>query len=211
MPKSLSRLAIRGTAGFFIGLAVWYGLSVPYARLLGSLSEFVIRAAERPAVTSITPIGSLLAVDRSDFRTPASSRRLAVESMDITFNFILLVTLFAVSERPFSDRNVFGFLGAATALVFVHNAAVVSFVEANYALNFGAWSTAHYGVVTRNFWAIAPYFYSTIGVHGSAFALWWLFRAPSSTPWPSVRQRTRRDTRETARGAHDAVQRHAPQ
>lgn len=182
MPKNLSTLAIKGTAGFLIGLAVWYGLAIPYARLLASVSEFVIQAAERPAITSITPMGSLLAVDRSDLRNSASEQRFAVETMDITFNVILLMTLFAMSARPLSDRNVFGFLGAATALFLVHAAAVVSFVEANYALNFGVWSAAHYGFVARHFWTVAPYFYSVIGVHGCAFALWWLFRVPSSSP-----------------------------
>lgn len=191
MPKNLSTLAIKGTVGFLIGLAVWYGLSFPYARLLGSVSEFVIRAAERPAITSITPMGSLLAVDRSDVRYTGSERRLAVETTDITFNVILMMTLFALSARPLSDRNVFGFVGAATALFLVHAAAVVSFVEADYALNFGVWSAAHYGVVARHFWTVAPYFYSVIGVHGSAFAIWWLFRAPSSPPLArAVRQRS---------------------
>lgn len=189
MPKNLSTLAIKGTAGFLIGLALWYGLAIPYARLLGSASEFVIRAAERPAITSITPMGSLLAVDRSDVRN--SEQRFAVETMDITFNVILLMTLFAMSARTLSDRNVFGFLGAATALFLVHVAAVVSFVEANYALNLGAWSAAHYGVVARHVWTVAPYFYSVIGVHASAFALWWLFRAPSTLP-PAQQARTSR-------------------
>ena len=182
MPRNLFRLASKGAAGFLIGLAMWYGLAAPYAKLLASVSEFVVRVAERPPVTSITAIGSLLAVDRRDFPTPPSEGRAGIETMDITFNVILLTTLFAASSRPFSDRNVFGFLAAATLLAFVHVAAVVSFVKADYALNFGAWSAAHYGVVSRNFWAAAPYFYSIVGVHAAAFALWWIFRAWSTAP-----------------------------
>ncbi|HVR42388.1 MAG TPA: hypothetical protein VMS56_02985, partial [Thermoanaerobaculia bacterium] len=96
-----------------------------------------------------------------------------MESKDITFNFILLVTLFAASGRALSDRNVFGFVGAAVALVFVHVAAVVAFVKAYYALSFGPWSESHYGFVARNFWGAAPYFYSVVGVYGFAVALWW--------------------------------------
>jgi hypothetical protein len=179
--KDLLKLAGKGAAGFLIALAAWLWLSVPYTRLLASLSEAVIRLAERPVVTSIIPQGTLMVVDRMDFPPSPSSVRLAVESTDITFNFILLTTLFAASGRALSERNVFGFIGAAFALFFVHVAAVVSFVKAEYALNLGAWSALHYGLVARKFWGAAPYFYSVVGVYGFAFALWWLFR-PSSIP-----------------------------
>jgi hypothetical protein len=188
--KSLFKLAAKGAAGFLIALAAWWGLSVPYTLLLASVSEAVIRLAERPAVTSITPQGTLMVIDRSDF-PPSPSGQLAVESTDITFNFILLMALFAARDRALSDRNVFGFVGAAVALVFVHVAAVISFVKAYYALSFGSWSALHYGFVARKFWGAAPYFYSVVGVYGFAFALWWLFR-PSSVPasnQPSHRRR----------------------
>ncbi len=181
MRKSLFKLAGKGAVGFLVALAVWLGLSAPYTRLLAGLSEAVIRVAERPAVTTITADGTLMVVDRSDFPAPPGAMKLAVESKDITFNFILLTTLFAASRIALSDRNVVGFLGAAAALVLVHVAAVVAFVKNDYASNFGVWSETHYGVVSRSIWGAAPYFYSVIGVHGFAFALWWLFR-PSSLP-----------------------------
>jgi hypothetical protein len=193
LPKNLSPVVLKGAIGFLIGLAVWGGLSVPYTRLLASLGEAVIRLAERPPVTSITPQGTLMVIDRTDFPSSPSSVQLAVESTDITFNFILLITLFAASGRALSDRNVFGFVGAAVALVFVHVAAVVAFVKADYALNFGPWSTLHYGFVARNFWGAAPYFYSVVGVYGFAFALWWLFcPSPDSIPQQSPPARAAR-------------------
>ncbi|MBK5258764.1 MAG: hypothetical protein JJE51_04165 [Thermoanaerobaculia bacterium] len=179
MPKDLWKLVLKGAIGFLIGLAVWSGLSQPYTRVLASLSETVIRLAERPAVTSITADGTLMMVARSDVPTSPSSGSFAVESTDITFNIILLVTLFAASSRAFSDRNMFGFAIAAIALVFVHVAAVVSFVEAWYAGSFGSWSAAHYGFIAKRFWEAAPYFYSLVGTYGSAIAIWWLLRAPS--------------------------------
>lgn len=185
MRKSLLKLAGRGAVGFLIALAAWLGLSVPYTRLLASVSEAVIRLVEWPPVTSITPQGTLLVIDRTDFRRSPASGQLAVESTDITFNFILLMTLFAASGQALSDRNVFGFVGATVALVFVHVAAVVAFVKAYYALSFGPWSALHYGFVARKFWGAAPYFYSVVGVYGFAFGLWWLFR-PSPEPSSSM-------------------------
>ena len=198
MRKNLSRLVLKGVVGFLIGLAVWGGLSVPYTRLLASLSETVVRLDESPPVTSITAHGTLMMVDRSDFPRSPSSVRLGVESTDITFNLILLMTLFAASSRALSDRNVFGFVGAAVALVFVHVAAVVSFVKAYYALSFGPWSTSHYGFVARHFWGAAPYFYSVVGVYGFAVALWWLFR-PSSQSTPKQPGHARQTPRTSQR------------
>jgi hypothetical protein len=189
--KSLLKLATKGAVGFLFALAVWLWLSIPYTQLLASMSEAVIRLAERPAVTFITPQGTLMVINRSDLRPPPSTGQLAVESTDITFNFILLMALFAASTRALSDRNVYGFVAAAVALFFVHVAAVVSFVKAYYALSFGSWSALHYGVVARKFWGAAPYFYSVIGVYGFAFALWWLFR-PSSVPASNQPSRPRR-------------------
>jgi hypothetical protein len=188
--KNLSPLVLKGAAGFLIGLAVWGGLSVPYTRLLASLSETLVRLNEHPPVTTIIPQGTLMMVDRSDFPPSPSSVRLGVQSTDITFNLIVLMTLFAANSRALSDRNVFGFAGAAAALVFVHVAAVVSFVKAYYALSFGPWSASHYGFVARHFWGAAPYFYSVVGVYGFAVALWWLFRPSSqSTPKQPVHAR----------------------
>jgi magnesium-transporting ATPase (P-type) len=177
--KNLWRLVLKGAVGFLVGLAIWAGLSVPYTRLLASLSQTVVRLDERPPVTSIIPDGTLMVVDRRDLPPPPSGR-LGVQSTDITFNLILLMTLFAASSRALSDRNVFGFAVAAVALVFVHVAAVVSFVKAYYALSLGAWSASHYGFVARHFWGAAPYFYSVVGVYGFAIALWWLFRPTQS-------------------------------
>ena len=194
MRRNLLRLAVKGAAGFLIALATWLWLSVPYTRLLASLSEAVIRLAERPPVTSITPRGTLMVIDRADFPPSPSSVRLAVESTDLTFNFILLMTLFAASDRALSDRNVFGFVGASVSLIFVHVAAVVAFVKDYYASNFGPWSALHYGFVARRLWGAAPYFYSVVGVYGFAVALWWLFRPPAS-PSPQRAWRGRKGPR----------------
>lgn len=177
MRKYASRALLNGAIGFSLGLAVWYGLSEPYTRLLAALSESAIRVAERPAVTRITPQGTLMAIDRSDV-PPSASGQPGVASTDITFNFILLMTLFAARRGAFSDRNVSGFAGAALLLVFVHIAAVVAFVQMFYVEAYGESVASRYGTVARHFWGSAPYFYGIIGVYGSAVALWWLLRAP---------------------------------
>lgn len=180
----------RGATGFLIALAIWYGASIPYARLLASMSEVCLRISERPAITSIVPRGTTLAVVRRDFRPPPSGA-FAVESTDVTFNFILMTTLFAATRRVASDRNVFGFAAACAALFAVHVAAVVAFVKSYYAFSFGSWSTAHFGVVARSLWGAAPFFYSVVGVYAFPFALWWLLSGDGSETSRSPRARRR--------------------
>jgi hypothetical protein len=180
--KDASRILLNATVAFVVALALWRGFAVPYTRLLARLSQALIRISESPAVTSIRPQGTLMVVERSDIALDPSAVRLAVESTDITGNFILLVTLFAATRRVMSDRNVFGFAGAILVLVGVHTAAVIAFVQADYATRFGVWSATHYGSVARALWVAAPYFYSVVGVYGAAFALWWLFRGETLSP-----------------------------
>lgn len=174
MLKNLWPNLAKGATGFLLGFVVWWALSAPYARLLASLSESLIRVAERPAVTCLIADGTELTIDRDDF--PRTSPRPALLLMDLTANIILLTTLFSVTRKPLGDRNVPRFLLACLALLLVHIAAVVVNVQSIYALRLGPWSAQHYGPVARNLWGASAHFYSIVGVFGAPFALWWLLR-----------------------------------
>ena len=194
MLKNLWPNLAKGAAGFLAGFVVWWALSTPYARLLASLSESLIRAVERPPVTHVIADGTELTIDRDDF--PRASPRPGLLLMDLTANIILLTTLFAVARRPLNDRNVRGLLLASLSLVVVHVAAVVVNVQSIYALRLGPWSERNYGPVARNFWGAGAHFYSIVGVFGSAFALWWLFR-PSPDQAMGQRPRNRKHAKNT--------------
>lgn len=174
MPKNIWPSLAKGATGFLLGLAFWWAFSSPYARLLASLSEPLIRMAERPPVTRLIADGTELTIDRTDFG-PGSSRP-GLMLMDMTANFILLATLFAVNRRALSDRNAAGLVLASLALVVVHVAAVVTNVQSIYALRLGPWSARHYGPIARNVWGAGAHFYTLVGSFGAGFALWWLFR-----------------------------------
>jgi hypothetical protein len=176
--KNLWPNLAKGAIGFILGFVLWWALSTPYARLLAGLSEPLIRLAERPPVTHLIPEGTELTIDRDDF--PRASPRPGLLLMDITANIILLTTLFSVTRKPLSDRNVRGLVLASLALIGVHVVAVIVNVQSIYALRLGPWSARNYGPVARNFWGAAAHFYSLVGLFGAAFALWWLFRP--STP-----------------------------
>lgn len=180
MPRSLWPALGKGAAGFLAGFALWFALSAPYARVLAWLSEPLLRVFERPSVTRLIPRGTELTIDRSDF--PRGGARPALALMKLTFNIILLTTLFAVNRKPLSDRNVLGFFLSSLVLVVVHVAAVVTNVQSIYALQLGPWSERNYGAVARNFWGGGAHFYTVIGVFGASFALWWLFRPALAVP-----------------------------
>jgi hypothetical protein len=186
--KNLWFALAKGAVGFFVGLALWLALSSPYASLMASLSEPLIRITEKPAVTRLIPRETELTIDRSDF--PRGAPRPGLALRDLTFNIILLTTLFAVNRKPLADRNVLGLLYASLALVVVHVAAVVANVQSIYALRLGPWSARNYGAVARNFWGGGAHFYTVIGVFGAAFVLWWLFRPPATPPVESSARRS---------------------
>lgn len=179
MRKSLWPKLAKGAIGLLIGIGVWFAFSGPYARVLAALSEPLIRVAERPRVTRLIPVGAEMTIERTDF--PRASPRPALRLMDITFNIMLLTTLFAVSSQPFGNRNITGFLVASAILVLAHVAAVVVNVQSIYALKLGPWSEQHYGAVARNLWGAAAHFYSVVGAFGVPFALWWLLRPPATS------------------------------
>jgi hypothetical protein len=174
LPKNLWPSLAKGAAGFLAGFILWWALSSPYARFLASVSETLMRFAERPPVTRLAADGTELAIDRDDF--PRASPRPGLLLTDLTANIIVLTTLFAVARHPLSDRNIVGLLLASLSLVVVHVIAVIVNIQSIYALRLGAWSERNYGPVARNLWGAGAHFYSVVGVFGTAFALWWLFR-----------------------------------
>jgi hypothetical protein len=129
-------------------------------------------------------------VDRSDF--DPRSKRPAISIRDLTFNFVLLTALFAAGKRPFSDRNMAGFLIAAVILGLTHVFGVVAEVMSIYVAKLGVWSTVHYGPFARNFWGVANHFYRLVLMYAIAFALWWIFRADGSGQAVQGRGRRRR-------------------
>jgi hypothetical protein len=187
LPRNLWPLALKGTIAFLVGLAIWAGLAQPYARVLAGASQLILRVTERPDVSTITTNGTLLVVARSDMRVSRTSGRFAVESRDLTFNIILLITLFGASRRALSDKNVFGFAAAAASLALIHIVAAVAYVKAYYAAIATA-PLSYLGMFAARFWEAAPFFYSVVGAYGFAVALWWLLR-PTSEAQPARTKR----------------------
>jgi hypothetical protein len=185
------RLVLKALVGFVAGLAVWALLSPLYDGVIATSAQAVIRTFEKPPVTHLrTGDDQYVTVDRSDF--DPRSKRPAIPLRDLTFNFVLLAALFACSKRPFSDRNIVGFLIASLILAVTHVGAAITEVMSIYVAKLGLWSTVHYGSVARNFWGVANHFYRLVLMYAIAFALWWIFRGNDGEPRVKTKGRRRR-------------------
>lgn len=172
MRRNHWQTAAKALAGFFIGLLVWWGMGPSYATILAKSTEPVVRLAEEPPVTRLRSDDRNVIVNRTDF--PPTSARPGVPAHDLTFNLILLTTLFAANRGTFSNRNVAGFALALVLLYITHVLGLLAAIKSIYALQLGEWSRVHYGDMLRNFWAGAAHFYRLVGLYAFAFAIWWL-------------------------------------
>jgi hypothetical protein len=180
----------RGAIGFAIGLAIWIVLAPPYERVVAGAAELVLRLAERPAVTRLSPRPGEFILERADF--PPAAPRPGLPTADLHFNFVMLATLFALVSPLRPGRVALGL-----AILFaVHVLALCCQVESLYATRLGPWSEAHYGLFARNAWAAAFHFYQIAGRFAAPFAIWWPLGG-----WENEEERQERRGREGRREA----------
>lgn len=149
-----------------------------------------MRLFERPRATRLYAEDRRILVDRSDF--PSSSDRPSLPADDLTFDVILLLTLAATTKGLFRDRAVKGLALSCCVLFGLHVLALVAAVESFYAMQLGAWSTAHYGAFARNVWATAAHFWRLAGCFAAPFLLWWLLIRPAGVGAESFARPRRR-------------------
>jgi hypothetical protein len=185
------RLALRAFAGFVAGVVLWVLLSPVYDRAVAAGAESLMRSFEKPKVTRLRlAADNFTTVDREDF--DPRSKRPAISIRDLTFNIVLLIALFAALPRPFSDRNIGGFLVASVILGFTHVFGVITEVMSIYVAKLGLWSTVNYGEFDRNLWGVLNHFYRLVLMYAIAFALWWIFRDASIKPAAAKAKNKRR-------------------
>jgi hypothetical protein len=168
------RAALRVLLTFLVALVFWSVFSRTYERILAATSQTVLRAFERPAVTRLTAVSGSFRVERKDF--PPGSPRPGLPAADLHFNFVLLISLFALDPRPWEGGRVARILLATLALFLVHVIALILQVQSVYATALGPWSEVRYGAVARNVWGGAFHFYQIAGRFAAPFAIWWPLR-----------------------------------
>jgi hypothetical protein len=190
LPRIELRPALRAIAGFIAGVVLWTLLSPLYDRAVATGAQGILRAFENPKVTRLRLAEDhFTTVDRSDF--DPRSKRPAISIRDLTFNIVLLIALFAASPRPFSDRNIGGFLVACAALALTHIFGVIIEVRSIYVAKLGMWSTVNYTDFDRNLWGVLNHFYRLVLMYAIAFALWFMLRDAAATAPPAKKKRRR--------------------
>lgn len=191
MPRLEWRTALRAIAGFLVGLAMWVFLTPAYDKAVAAGAQAVMRVFENPKVTRLRPAGdNYVTVDRADF--DPRSKRPGIPVRDLTFNIALMTALFAVSKRPFSDRNIGGFLIALLLLYATHVFGTIGEVMAIYVAKLGMWSSVHYSDLERNVWGVLNHFYRLVLMYAIAFALWWIFRDPATEAAPAAAKKKKK-------------------
>lgn len=184
------RAVLRVFIAFLLAIVFWSAFSRPYERVLARSAELVLRAFERPAVTRLEAVSPGFRVERRDF--PPGSPRPGLPAADLHFNFVLLVSLFALDPRPWESQRVVRLLLAVLLLFLVHVAALVIQVQSVYATALGPWSAARYGAVARNVWGGGFHFYQIAGRFAAPFAIWWPLRRAERAEEPDAPRRPRR-------------------
>lgn len=170
---------------------MWVFLTPAYDRVISAGAQAVMRAFESPKVTRLRPAkDNHVTIDRADF--DPRSKRPAIPVRDLTFNIALMTALFAASKRPFSDRNIGGFLVALVLLACTHIFGTIAEVMAIYVAKLGMWSTVNYSDVERNVWGVINHFYRLVLMYAFAFALWWIFRDPAAEAAPAKAKKTKK-------------------
>lgn len=170
---------LRGIIGFAAGLALWVALTPGYNALLARAAQRTIRAFESPDVTMLRLKGREVLVFARDAGPGAN--RPGIPLYDLTFNIVLLTTLFATNHRWFETRNVVTFLLSMLVLMAGHLFALIAYVQDVYAS--GLAGPRQYSAMARSFWQHAIYFYRFLGQFALPLILWWTFAA-AADPMP---------------------------
>lgn len=166
----MTRKILRWVGGLALGLLVWIALGPIYHPIVDVVTGSAFKIVEHPNITSLEQDGNSVLVNRTDFDRRSPKPKLSVA--DLTFNIVLVVAL-AVGAGVDKRHRELRITAAVALMLLVHSGALYAKIMSIYALNLGPWSEANYGPFARNFWGITTHFYRFVGIHASAFLVWW--------------------------------------
>jgi len=166
----VTKRILRWVGGLALGLLVWVGLGPVYHPLVDFVVARTFNIVEHPNITSLEQNGNDVLVNRADFDRRSPKPQLSVS--DLTFNIVLVIAL-AVGAGMDKRKRELRISAAIAIMLLVHAGALYAKIMSIYALNLGPWSEANYGPFARNLWGISTHFYRFVGIHASAFLVWW--------------------------------------
>jgi len=164
------RRILQFVAGLIAGTLLWMWLAEPYNVLLARLTQPLVHIDARLRDAQLVARGDRIDVVSSTGTLPPGN----IPAVQLTFNVILLIALFASNKRPFSDRNARAFALSLLVVLLLHPVGAWIAVESTYATRAGEWSDAHYGAASSSIWLMAELFWRLTGMFGVAFGCWWV-------------------------------------
>jgi hypothetical protein len=151
---------------------LWLLLTPVYNRFLLGSAQNLVHLTEYPSVTDLLRKDAHFAyISRRDF-PPSRSLVHSFRVTDVHFHLIMLGVLFlAVPAIPWRKR--LENLGWAFLITIFFDIFLIFFyVKSTYATQLGAWSAAHYGAFSRNFWGLSAHVLDLAFKFALPFLLW---------------------------------------
>jgi hypothetical protein len=151
---------------------LWLLMTPVYNRFLLGSAQNLVHLTEYPSVTDLLRKDKHFAyISRRDF-PPATSLVHSFRVTDVHFHLIMLGVLFlavpAISWRRRLENLGWAFL----ATIFFDIFLIFFLVKFTYATQIPAWSVAHYGAFSRNFWGLTYHVLDLAFKFALPFLLW---------------------------------------
>ena len=161
--------ALRLIAGAAAGFLIWWYGALFYDGLLSAGAEQLLSFDQRLCKAH------LVADRRSIEVTPhlCVAPKATIPADQLTYNFILLAALFAMSFRSAQSLLV-----SISIVAVTHVLSLVVAVEAAYAGRMGTWSERHYSTLEANDWVAADFWWRLVGMFAIVFVCWWFTQGP---------------------------------
>ena len=151
-------------------IVIWLLLRPAIDGAVAGLAQTLIRSFEYPRVTRLAVQDDRAQIRRADLRT--DSKVQSVSMTEVTFNTIVLLTLYLALPRPFSRRQLERLFMGWCVLYLSQSINLLFHVKTLYSMGLGEWSQHHYSDLARNVFGFGRYFTDLPGRFSFPFLIW---------------------------------------
>ena len=151
-------------------VAIWLILRPAIETVAAGLAQTLIRSFEYPRVTRLVVEDHRVQMRRTDLRT--DSKVPSVSMNEITFNTIVLLTLYLALPHPFSRKQLERLFMGWCVLCLAQSINLLFHVKTLYSMGLGEWSQYNYSDFARNVFGFGRYFTDLPGRFSFPFRIW---------------------------------------
>jgi hypothetical protein len=169
--KQATRTYLRRLPIALIGaIIIWLLVRPALDSLIAGLTQTLVRSFEHPRVTRLVIEDHRVRILRSDLRV--DSKIYSVAMAEITFNTIVLLSLYLALPRPFSRRQLERLFMGWCVLIVCQIVNLGFHIKTLYATGLGEWSLHYYSDFARNAFGFGRYFTDLPGRYAFPFLIW---------------------------------------